>query len=354
MKHSKIVGGSTAKRVINCPASVTLVQRMPPQLPSSYAEEGTFLHSVMECVLGDKERPELTEEQRNKVQFCIDALNEIDPKQELIYECEQQVEFEGVKGLEGVFGNVDLIGRLGNRAIVLDWKFGDGVIVDAKENEQGLFYAAAAMKTHELQWAFEEVTEIEIIIVQPPAIRRWVTTFKRLDGFIADLQDAVATALRPDPPAEMGEWCRWCTAKPICPQMNGAAERALRVKLEAIDIAPAMKMVPLLESWIAEVKSLAQRTLEDNVPVPGFKLVPKRATRVWANESEARAHLLVRGLQESEITEMRSVAQIEKVLKKRKIDMPEVTWVSSGNTVAPDSDPRPAALNLGAALSRLR
>ena len=32
MQHSKIVGGSTAKRVINCPGSVALVQKMPPQV----------------------------------------------------------------------------------------------------------------------------------------------------------------------------------------------------------------------------------------------------------------------------------------------------------------------------------
>jgi len=34
MSHSTIVGGSTAKRVINCPASVALVAKMPPQLES--------------------------------------------------------------------------------------------------------------------------------------------------------------------------------------------------------------------------------------------------------------------------------------------------------------------------------
>jgi hypothetical protein len=30
MKHSNIVGGSTAERVINCPGSVALVAQMPP------------------------------------------------------------------------------------------------------------------------------------------------------------------------------------------------------------------------------------------------------------------------------------------------------------------------------------
>ena len=32
MQHSKVVGGSTAKRVIHCPGSVALVAKMPPQI----------------------------------------------------------------------------------------------------------------------------------------------------------------------------------------------------------------------------------------------------------------------------------------------------------------------------------
>ena len=53
MQHSKVVGGSTAKRVINCPGSVALVAKMPPQASSKYADEGTMLHGCMEDLLAD-------------------------------------------------------------------------------------------------------------------------------------------------------------------------------------------------------------------------------------------------------------------------------------------------------------
>jgi hypothetical protein len=58
-------------------------------------------------------------------------------------------------------------------------------------------------------------------------------------------------------------------------------------------------------------------------------------------------------------TEIRSPAQMEKVLKKRKLALPDelVVSVSSGDTLAPESDPRPAVLQIGqqltAALSKL-
>ena len=53
MKHSNVVGGSTAKRVIACPGSVKLVQKMPPQPSSVHADRGTMLHDVISRILLD-------------------------------------------------------------------------------------------------------------------------------------------------------------------------------------------------------------------------------------------------------------------------------------------------------------
>ena len=41
-KHSTIVGGSTADRLLNCPGSFQLLQRIPDQVevPSEYANYG--------------------------------------------------------------------------------------------------------------------------------------------------------------------------------------------------------------------------------------------------------------------------------------------------------------------------
>jgi hypothetical protein len=89
--------------------------------------------------------------------------------------------------------------------------------------------------------------------------------------------------------------------------------------------------------------------------------VAKRATRKWTDEEEATMRLLSYGLLEEEITkvELISPAQAEKVLKRSKLALPDdlVTAVSSGSTLAPEDDPRPAVLNIGrqlsAALSKL-
>lgn len=210
--HSNIVGGSTAKRVIACPASVKLAQQMPPKPSSKYADEGTLLHNIMDAVLMDGRKPEdfigttlndvtVTEELiEDKVARALAALIEIDPACEMEYECETIVGFGGA--LPDVFGSADLIGRIGNRAIVLDWKFGDGVDVPVEENPQAMFYAAAAMRTPAVQWAFDGATEIECVIVQPTArvpVKRWVTTEARIRAFERDLFAAVKAALGPKP-----------------------------------------------------------------------------------------------------------------------------------------------------------
>ncbi len=193
MSHSNIVGGSTAKRVINCPGSVALCQKVPPKPSSKYADEGTLLHNVMAELLGsDKPLRELVGMRFNDIELtnelagekvlpALEALNEIDPEAKLEYAVEQTVSFGDF--LPGVFGSCDLIGRIGDRAIVLDWKFGDGVAVEAEENPQLLFYTAAAIRTPALEWVFKDVKEIECIIVQPPKIKRWVTSFDRVRQF---------------------------------------------------------------------------------------------------------------------------------------------------------------------------
>jgi hypothetical protein len=375
VQHSNIVGGSTAKRVINCPGSVALVQKMPPKPSSKYADEGTLLHNVMAELIMSEEPPdyyigtryedqiltlELVEE---KIRPALLALDIIDPEQKMEIEAETRVGFGDL--LPGVFGSTDLIGRLGNRAVILDWKFGDGVMVEVEENPQLMFYAAAAMRTPEAQWAFDGVTEIEMVIVQPPEIRRWVTTPERIAKFELELVQAVKQAEKPDAKLAVGDHCRWCAAKPICPKMTGAVDRALKVQLDNLDapkISVYLKNADMLEDWIKDLRALALQMLESGAKLPEYKLVAKRAIRSWSDEEKAKVALFAYGLTESEVMESSVVspAKAEKALKKRKIGLPEdlVVAISSGNTLASVDDPRPEVMLLGkqlsAALSKLQ
>jgi hypothetical protein len=367
MQHSKIVGGSTAKRVIACPGSVALVDKMPPQPSSSYANEGTLLHDTIADVLDKHQRPDtylgrvhegitLTQDLiDDKLRPALNALDEIDPEGRMEYAVESRVGFGDY--LPDVFGSTDLLGRLGDRAVVLDWKFGSGVAVEVTENAQLMFYAAAAMRTEATQWAFEGVTEVELIIVQPPSVKRWVTTVERIKAFEQELAGAVKVAMKPNAPLAAGDHCKWCAAKPICPVMTGAVDRLMQVKLDAIpadQIAHYLDQVPLVEEFIAGLQALAQQMLTEGKPVGSWKLVPKRATRQWADEDKAVSFLSSAGVEAWGEPKAISPAVAEKALKKLKIELPAdlTVSVSSGSTLAPGNDPRPAVLQIGHTLKK--
>jgi len=367
MQHSKIVGGSTAKRVIACPGSVALVDMMPPQPSSSYADEGTLLHDSIASVLERDIDPYtligatyadtvLTEALvEDKLIPALRALDEIDPEGEMTYAVESRVGFGDF--LPDVFGSTDLLGRIGDRAVVLDWKFGDGVAVEVEENAQLLFYAAAAKRTADTAWAFEGAKEVELIIVQPPFVKRWVTTLDRVDAFEKELAAAVKIAARADAPLASGDHCKWCAAKPVCPIMTGAVDRALKVKMEALPIdqlAHYLAQAPLIASFIKDLQQLAHMLLEEGQKVPGWKLVNKRATRQWTDEDKAVAFMTAAGVEAWAEPKPLSPAQAEKVLKKAKIELPAdlIVAVSSGSTLAPENDPRPAVLQIGQMLTK--
>ena len=367
-KHSSIVGGSTAKRVIGCPGSVALCAKMPPKPSSKYADEGTLLHNVMDVILSTGQTPEscidmtyegikLTQELIDeKVYPALKALDEIDPNKEMEYATETKVGFGDF--LPGVFGSTDLLGRIGRRAFILDWKFGAGVPVPADDNPQLMFYAAAAMRTPEVQWVFDECDEIECIIVQPPSVKRWVTSKKRIKAFEQELLMAVKIAQLPDAPINIGDHCRWCAAKPTCPKMTGAVDRALHAQIDILNVAQIsnyLRQADTLEQWITDLRALAHQVLEAGKPVPGYKLVAKRAIRQWGDEDQALVAMLNEGIPEDELTTVKviSPAQAEKILKKHGKQLPanQVVAVSSGSTLAEESDPRPAVLQLGNVLN---
>ncbi|NDH54150.1 MAG: DUF2800 domain-containing protein, partial [Betaproteobacteria bacterium] len=175
----------------------------------------------------------------------------------------------------------------------------------------------------------------ELIIVQPPVTRRWVTTPKRIRSFELSLKRAVKAAAAPDAALKAGDHCRFCPAKPTCPVMTGAVDRATKVKLDALDndlLGVYASNAVLLQGWIDDLHALVRAKIEKGATIPGWKIVAKRGTRKWAKEDAVVHWLDGKGLE-------------------------LVVSVSSGDTLAPESDPRPAVLQIGqqltAALSKL-
>jgi hypothetical protein len=237
-------GGSVAARVLRCPASVGLVEKVPPHLrkASAYAERGTALHTAT-AILIERERTledlvgETIEGYRITADDVENALRPALAYAEALldepgaeYYLESHVAFPTV----GAFGTADLLVRIGATVHVVDFKFGAGVRVlalhpDGNEdilNAQLLFYAAAAR--HSFPGFVSGADEIVLTILQPQSIEpdaemvsSVAVTHAELDAFIAVYHAACEEALSAAPRLERGAWCRFCAARPICPAHTG-------------------------------------------------------------------------------------------------------------------------------------
>ena len=110
----------------------------------------------------------------------------------------------------------------------------------------------------------------------------------------------------------------------------------------------------MVESFIKDLQQLAHGLMEEGKTVPGWKLVNKRATRQWTDEDKAYDWLEANGVYPLQEPKVISPAAAEKALKKAKIALPDdlVVAVSSGSTIAPESDPRPAVVQIGQTLKK--
>ena len=372
--HSSIVGGSSADRVIHCPGSVALCREVPGSGTSDFAEEGTALHEAMNFILEtdlDSDRDvighkfngyEITESLYDE---CIDPCIEFfDTIKDFDYFCEKRMEF---KGVPGAFGTVDIIGTTPEKTVILDWKFGGGVPVTADENSQLMFYAYAALHDPQLSTYFSPDKPVELIIAQPrmgeEGFTRWECSVMDLEIFANKLIKAVEVATQGSAPISRGKHCKFCRAKPICPEYTEPAAEAMTIaplfagdELDS-EISEYMGMVPVLEEWVSAVKKLAHQRLEDGADIKGQKLVAKRATRKWASEKGAEDLMKKFRIRVDEYKPRKLVtpAQAEKLLKRhgRELDDDLVTKNSSGTTMAPESDKRPAVVVTSKALDEI-
>ena len=368
-KHLKF-GGSTAARTVACPAWINLAEEMPKRVEGSNpaADLGTLLHNCMEAHV--LESMPFEEMLTNAWNYRDQVLNQelIDtkliPAQEALtaleslydiaeFDCEPFVQVDLDIG-----GSIDYIGvsNDGKTVVIADYKFGYNQ-VEAKNNAQLMFYALCARTDAETADLFEKCEHIVLAIIQPSeefeTLDVDIVTVKEIQTFASEFITAVERAEDPDAKPCAGDHCTYCPAITICPEKTGAALLASRLNPLQLDtLSDAMLMVKDLKEWIKAVEKQAHEQLELGQAVKGFKLVNKRASRVW-NNPEAVGEKIRRArnikLEEGFDLKLKSPAQLEKVCKaKGNVDFKQydkyISAISSGTTLAPESDKRPAVL----------
>lgn len=370
-KHLKY-GGSTMARTTACAAWVNLSKGIPRGPTSEAAELGTALHDAMEWVKGDNSRrardaegctfngieitPDMVVDKLNPAFFALQCLC-------INYDITNFVLepfVELIPDLAG--GSIDFLGVSadGKTAVVADYKFGYN-LVDPTENAQLLFYALCADADPAVNEMFKHVENIVFAIIQPndqgeDDMRTWTAPITRLDAFEDEVAAAIKKAEDGDTTPNAGSHCKFCPAEAVCPIKTGLAQQAARLPAVHVDtLAQHLPLVDELEAWIKAVRKMAHEALEQGVKVEGYKLVNKRASRVWTNEADVITKVKnMRGVKFDEACniKMKSPAQLEKVFKEKGVDFDKIsdyiTSVSSGTTMAKASDKRKEVPSVGA------
>ena len=359
--HSPI-GASSMYRWAECPGSVALSATVPPQESSAYAEEGTEAHELAaKWLTGNGKTPDCDDDEMlDNVRVYVDYVYGL-----LGSKCKLFVEhgFDLSDVYPGAYGTNDaaVYDPVNKVLHVIDLKYGAGIYVSAKNNPQLRYYALGALL--ELQKEGCEVETVVMTIVQPrcttiegPARSETIDAVDLME-FAADLVMYAKRTAEPNAPLKAGDHCRFCPAINICPEVQNVKQMVAKSEFAAAippsegsvppeELAKALKAVPILEALIKRIDAYAYAEARAGRPVPGYKLVEKRANRKWINETEVSLFLGSLKVSDDDIFEPRTIrtpAQMEKKLPSHYQMLTKfVTKESSGLVLVPEEDKRPA------------
>lgn len=339
---------------------------------------------VVETEEGNKNWP-IDDTMREAVGLYVETVRDLHTKLGGKLYIERTFDLAMLRPPEPMFGTADAV-IVGERTIdVIDLKYGAGVTVEVTDNAQLLYYALGAILAEFtarvmdpaspvtvgddetiLRAATKLFDEVRITIVQPRAPHtdgpvRSSLTFTGQDIAIFALKLlACANDTQPsDAELRPGSWCRFCPARGHCPALADRAKLVAQTDFESVPmeappdvehmpierVAAILQSVDVLNIFIAACKQRITHELEAGRDVPGWKLVNKRAQRQWLSAEMVEEWAEGNGLALDDIYErsLRSPAQLEKVVGKQAVPAELYASVSSGTTLVPDSDPRPAA-----------
>jgi hypothetical protein len=408
---------SKFESIMLCPGKIVL-EAGAPDNTNAYAAEGTAAHQVLTWAL-QEERPasayigrlihlndagkpcafeaatytfEVGPEMAEHVQVCIDYCNDLRGDDGAVF-ADIRVNYSSYLDVaeDTAWGTADVIIARGEELIVVDFKFGRGVEVDAEKNPQMSLYALGALQAY--QGLVADFTRVRMAISQPRVKKspsEWDCTVEELEAWgrstarsaVATCVNAKRTAAEDSEqrwaelflrPAEKA--CKFCKAKATCPALRDEVSATVGdmtaaspddfADLTAQETAPADTGIPheawlaacltkvdLIEDWCKSIRAEAERRLLAGDNVPGWKLVQgKRGARQWADAKAAEETLKGMRVKTEEMYDLKLISptSAEKLHKAGTIGPRQwpklqglITQSEGKPHVCPSTDPRPA------------
>lgn len=360
-KHA-ILSASASHRWLNCNPSARLELEFADRETEAPAE-GTAAHALCEHKLRKalkmrSKKPisqynsdEMDEHTDGYVAFVLEALAEAktnctDP----IILIEQKLNFS--RFVPDGFGTGDCIIIADNTLHIIDFKYGQGVLVEAENNPQMMLYALGALEIYD---GLYDIEKVSMTIYQPRRanVSTWTVNVFELQNWAEQILIPKAQkAYNGEGEFCTGSWCTFCKASVKC---RARAEEKLSLAkyefqkpplLTDDEIEDILTKLEDLTKWANEITAYAQdAALNHGKEWHGFKVVEGRSNRRYVDENAVADAAKQAGYTDIYKQSLITITEMERLMGKKTFAeiLGELVYKPPGKpTLVPVSDKRQA------------
>lgn len=369
---------SSSHRWLNCSAYQKFLETLPEQLKpieqKNYtAKEGSAAHRLAELCFRLKHKPELYLNKSvvldDGTDFIInqEIIDGVNIYLNYIYKLIDETPNPNVWGFEEkvkiphptqkLFGTPDFYIDKGLEGFeIVDFKFGRQD-VSPEYNSQLLIYMLGVIEargcdTIRVQYYNEKMNKpdkFQFTVVQPRSIensqpiKTWKTNLKYLAQFKTKVFKGIDLCSSSKLIFSVGKWCRYCPAAHLCPILSNKIYETAKAlvktgditipcaeDLTPVELVKALDFAGVIEGWIKDVRSYAEKQIKQGKIIDGYKLVAKKGYRKWVDEDNTKKVLTTLGDKLYSERKLISPSQAEKLGIDKDTISKLVTKTSSG------------------------
>ncbi|MCW6664287.1 DUF2800 domain-containing protein [Aerococcaceae bacterium NML191219] len=362
MSSHALLSASSSQRWLSCPPLPRLESFFQNEIHDA-AVEGTLAHKLAEYklrkVLGEKvKKLDMTQVDKDMDEHTDDYVSYILEQIELekqttkdpVFLVEQKLDFSNYVP-EG-FGTGDCIIISDKSLHIIDFKYGKGIEVSAKDNPQMKLYALGALNIYD---ALYDIETVKITIFQP---RKYnistdeITVSELTNWAETELKEKAELAFEGKGVITYGPWCQFSSCGVVLRARFDYHKKLERFELKSphllcdSEIEEVLEHIDDLVRWANEVKDYALKlALQSGKEWNGYKLVHGRSTRKFKDEEKVVAIAKENGYDNIYKQSLLSLTELQKLLGKSTFESlfkDELIKQLGKPTLVPLSDKRQA------------